>query len=65
VKYVFKQINYLRFEPTATISSFQYFTKNVSIGDMKMRAGDIFLIHIKALHRNPKEWQRPAEFLPG
>lgn len=29
-----------------------------------MRAGDIFLVHIKALHRNPKEWQRPAEFLP-
>ena len=29
-----------------------------------MRAGDTFVVHIKGLHRNPKEWQRPDEFLP-
>jgi len=54
----------LRFEPTATIGSFQYFTKDVRIGDLNMRAGDIFVVHIKAIHRNPNEWQRPSEFLP-
>ncbi len=29
-----------------------------------MRAGDIFVVHIKGIHRNPNEWQRPSEFLP-
>lgn len=34
------------------------------IGDLNMRAGDVFVVHIKGLHHNPKEWQRPSEFLP-
>lgn len=46
----------LRFEPTATVSSFQYFTQDVRIGDINMRAGDIFVVHIKGIHRNPNEW---------
>ena len=54
----------MRFEPTASISSPQYFTQDVTIGDVNVRAGDIFVVHIKALHRNPTEWQRPSEFLP-
>jgi cytochrome P450 len=31
---------------------------------MNMRAGDVFVVHIKGLHHNPTEWQRPNEFLP-
>ena len=54
----------LRFEPTATVSSFQYFTKDVTIGDYRLRAGDVFVVHIKGIHHNQNEWQRPQEFLP-
>ena len=29
-----------------------------------MRKGDIFWVNVDAIHFNPKQWQKPREFLP-
>ena len=34
------------------------------IGNINIRAGDEFVVDIQFLHKNPKEWIRPEEFLP-
>lgn len=38
--------------------------KDCKVGGFKIKADDIFVISIKAIHYNSEEWQRPLEFLP-
>ena len=54
----------LRFYPPVPTSTSATLSKDAKIGKYRIKAGDIVNLNIPGLHRNPKEWQRPDEFLP-
>jgi len=54
----------LRFDPPAQGTSPMIVLHDETIGNLRLKAGDLTFIHIWALHHNPNEWQRPDEFLP-
>lgn len=38
--------------------------EDADIGDYKFKQGAKLIVNIGGMHKNPKEWQRPYEFLP-
>ena len=41
------------------------FDRDVTLGNkLQLKKGDTILVLHWAMHRNPKEWQRPHEYLP-
>mmetsp|Transcript_26457 Transcript_26457/g.19834 ORF Transcript_26457/g.19834 Transcript_26457/m.19834 type:complete len:156 (-) Transcript_26457:62-529(-) len=54
----------LRISPPLEQSVLMTFLENVQIGHVHVLKGDPCLVSFYTLHHNPKEWQRPEEFLP-
>ena len=54
----------LRFQCPAPQTSMFEFTKDVKVGGINFRQGDVFNFFIHALHYNGNEWQRPDDFEP-
>lgn len=54
----------LRLEPPVQASTAMMVIEDTDICNVRFRKGDPFQIDMYGLGRNPKEWQRPNEFLP-
>ena len=54
----------MRLQPPVYISNCFKIKQNLAAGDLRLRKNDRFFINIAALCKDPKQWQRPSEFLP-
>ena len=54
----------LRFNPPSQNTTEQWYSKDVKLGHLEIKARDAVAVSINALHFNKNEWQRPYEFLP-
>ena len=54
----------LRLDPPSFISSNLKLIEPMEVCGYKFRPDVPFSIYMKALHRNPKEWQQPTKFIP-
>mmetsp|Transcript_30472 Transcript_30472/g.29852 ORF Transcript_30472/g.29852 Transcript_30472/m.29852 type:complete len:87 (-) Transcript_30472:57-317(-) len=54
----------LRLEPPVSRSTAMTMTETVRIGDLTLKAGDVFAIDMYRLQRNKEQWISPEEFIP-
>mmetsp|Transcript_30460 Transcript_30460/g.29843 ORF Transcript_30460/g.29843 Transcript_30460/m.29843 type:complete len:142 (-) Transcript_30460:20-445(-) len=54
----------MRFEPPVPRSAVMTMTKDVKIGYLNLKAGDIFAIDIARAQRNKDQWISPEQFIP-
>jgi len=54
----------LRMMPPAQGSSFNTCLRDITVGDISLKKGDVFNIAIYGLHVNPQEWKDPDRFIP-
>lgn len=54
----------LRLEPPLRIPSLLSFQEDVDVGGYKIPANTAIGMNIWQMHRSPKQWQKPDEFIP-
>ncbi len=54
----------LRFEPPLSRSTSMMMSEDVNCGNVHIKAGDIFVVDMYGLHRNPDQWIKANEYLP-
>lgn len=54
----------LRIDPPVTFSSMACLTQDTMIGKYKIKGGEQFEVDMYQLHRNPKEWIDPDQYIP-
>jgi cytochrome P450 len=54
----------LRIDPPVHYTTPIEALKEVKVGNITMRPGDMVTCHLYGIHRDPREWQQPEEFIP-
>ena len=54
----------LRWNPVTAFSSRGVVTEDTKLGNIQMKAGDVYHVSILGLHHNPEQWREPEKFVP-